>query len=90
MTAGDQVSGSCKHTYSDIGPTALASSHDAGNVLELNPLLVDEQSDPHLQTRSPVRGYASGADVSGLAAKDIDGDARTSPADLGADQYHRP
>jgi len=87
---GDQVTGICKHTYSDVGPTVLASSNDAGHTLNLNPQLVNEQSDPHLKATSPARGYANDADLSGLAAKDIDGDARTTPADLGADQYHGP
>jgi hypothetical protein len=90
MPTMDQVSGSCKHTYSDVGPTGLASSLDAGHTLNLNPQLVNEQGDPHLKAGSPVRGYASGADLTGFAAKDIDGDPRTTPADLGADQYHGP
>lgn len=90
MPAMDQVSGGCKHMYSDVGPTVLASSNDAGNTLNLNPQLANEQSDPHLKAASPARGYANNADLSGYAAKDIDGDARTAPADLGADQYHGP
>jgi hypothetical protein len=89
MAMGAQVSGLCKHTYSDVGPMPLASSNDAGHTLNLNPQLVNEQSDPHLKAQSPARGYASSdADLTGFAAKDIDGNARTAPADLGADQYH--
>ncbi|HEX7841978.1 MAG TPA: hypothetical protein VF469_31120, partial [Kofleriaceae bacterium] len=91
MPAMDQISGGCKHTYSDVGPMPLAPSNDAGHTLNLNPQIVDEQSDPHLKAASPARGYASSdADLTGLAAKDIDGDARTAPADLGADQHHGP
>lgn len=91
LGTGDQVTGLCKHTYSDVGPAVLASTIDAGHTLDLNPQLVDEQSDPHLKAASPARGYASSdADLIGLAARDIDGDARTAPADLGADQYRGP
>jgi hypothetical protein len=43
--------------------------------------------DLHLLPTSPIRRMAdSGADLSGLAARDIDGDPRVSRADLGADQ----
>lgn len=91
MAAGDQVTGLYKYTYSDVGPAVLASTIDAGHTLNLNPQIVDEQSDPHLKAASAARGYApSDADLTGLAAKDIDGDARTAPADLGADQHHGP
>lgn len=90
VPATTQVSGGCKHMYSDVGPTVLAPGNDAGNTLNLDPQLVNDQSDPHLKSASPVRGYTSSADLSGYAARDIDGDLRTLPADLGADQYHAP
>jgi hypothetical protein len=43
--------------------------------------------DLHISATSPARGAADPAsDLTGIAARDIDGDARTSPADLGADE----
>jgi hypothetical protein len=90
-----QISGSCKYAYSDIGPLAVLPSNDSGNNLSSDPLLVNEQSDPHLKMGSPAIGYAdTGADLTGVATNDIDGDVRTKRtnkgADIGADQYHGP
>jgi hypothetical protein len=40
---------------------------------------------------SPVRGQADPTTaLTGLAGKDIDGDMRVGPADMGADQFHMP
>jgi len=84
-----QISGSCKHTYSDVGPTPILSLNDGMHNFNLNPLLQDEQSDFHLRPGSPAHQYADpAADLSGSAEKDIDGDKRMSPADIGADQTH--
>ena len=86
-TVSSQISGSCKYNYSDIGPRLVLAGFDAGHNINSDPLLVNEQTDPHLQTTSPARGAADpNADLTGLAAKDIDGQPRVKPADIGADQ----
>jgi hypothetical protein len=84
-TSPMQVEGSnCLWTYSDIGPTAVTGS---GNV-NADPMFVDTtQNNFHLMPGSPARRAANpSTDLTGLAAHDIDGDPRTSPADMGADQ----
>ena len=84
-----QISGGCKHTYSDVGPTSILSLNDGMHNFNSDPLLQNEQSDFHLKPSSPAHQYADpAADLSGLAEKDIDGDKRISPADIGADQTH--
>ena len=86
-TVSSQISGSCKYNYSDIGPALVLTGLDAQNNINSDPLLVNEQTDPHLQAASPARGAADpNADLTGLAAKDIDGQPRVKPADIGADQ----
>jgi hypothetical protein len=45
------------------------------------------EGDLHLMAGSPARGAADpGSDLTGPAGLDIDGDQRTSPADIGADE----
>jgi hypothetical protein len=45
------------------------------------------QGDLHLLPMSPAIGAADPAsDLTGIAARDLDGDIRTKPADIGADQ----
>jgi len=81
-----QISGICMHSYSDIGPFATpvpGTTPGTGNKNN-DPLLT---STWHLGTGSPAIGSADPmADLTGLAAKDIEGDMRVSRADMGADQ----
>ena len=76
----------CSYTFSDIGPTP-----DTPN-MNVDPGFQDEASGKlHLTKDSMVRGKADPSLIpSGLAAKDIDGDARPTPADIGADQFVMP
>jgi hypothetical protein len=79
-----QLGGSCLHTYSDVGPMpALGSTNIA-----MDPLFTNEATgNVHLGATSPARRAADpAADVGGPAAKDIDGEMRSLPADMGADQ----
>jgi len=79
-----QIVNTCIHAYSDIGPmpgTGTTNFNDP-------PLLT---VDGHLGAGSPaIKKVETGADLSGLASRDIDGDRRIAPADLGADQLPRP
>jgi hypothetical protein len=76
------------HTYSDIGPLVTVVP-GTGNIKE-DPLLTSD-TDPHLQPGSAALTKANpAADISGIAAKDIDGDTRAGPIDMGADQASRP
>jgi hypothetical protein len=76
----------CSYKFSDIGPVAETPNMNA------DPGFQDEMSgDLHLTKTSTVRGNADpGLVPSGLAAKDIDGDMRPTPADIGADQFVTP
>jgi hypothetical protein len=79
------ISGSCMHAYSDIGP--VVTFNDAGNNINMNPNLLNEATDPHVQAASPVHQKADPqANLMGVASRDIDGDPRIAPADIGADQ----
>jgi Right handed beta helix region len=81
---GNNLGGSCQHAYSSIGPGVLVPG--MGN-LNADPMLTDLSSDHHLQAANPVKEAADPqADLTGPAARDIDGDPRTAPADIGADQ----
>jgi hypothetical protein len=81
----DQFSG-CAYAYSIVRPGTLPPG--TGN-LGADPIFVNESTgDLHIQTASPARGAADPAAVlAGVAATDIDGDARIAPADIGADQF---
>jgi hypothetical protein len=81
----EQVGGPCTHMYSIVQPGALPSG--AGN-LATDPAFRDVAAgDLHLQPGSPALGAADpSSDLAGLAGRDIDGDARTIPADIGADE----
>ena len=79
-----QTGGNCVSFYSDIknGP-------DTNNNLHVDPMF---ETDFRLKSTSPLLGKADpGADLSGIASKDINGDARVKRsgmgADIGADQY---
>jgi hypothetical protein len=82
-----QVAGSCLHAYSDIGPTALVGG---SNNLNVDPLFVNTTiGDLHILATSPVRGMADpSSNLIGPAAKDIDGQSRSLPADIGADEVN--
>jgi len=85
---GAQVGANCQHAYSDIGMLSVTGSNDAGNNLNVDPLFT---SDLHLMPFSPLIKKADpNADLNGVATKDIDGDPRVAPADIGADQLPRP
>jgi len=89
-TPGVQIGGSCKHAYSDVGMTLLGGIYDGGNNLSVDPMFTT-MSDFHLMPNSGVLKRADlNANLAGVAAKDIDGDARIAPADIGADQLPRP
>jgi hypothetical protein len=81
---GNNLGGNCQHAYSSIGPGTLVPG--MGNI-NTDPMLTDVLSDHHLQTMSPAKKAADPqADLAGPAARDIDGDTRANPADIGADQ----
>jgi hypothetical protein len=79
------VSG-CSYTSSDIGPISEGAN------INRDPGFQDEAAGKlHLTKDSMVRGQVdAGLVPSGLAAKDIDGDPRPAPADIGADQFVMP
>jgi hypothetical protein len=82
MSNTGQLSGNCMYAYSDIGPITDVVP-GAGNMKD-DPVLL---ANGHLQaTSGAVLMKATNADLTGLAARDIDGDLRIAPADLGADQ----
>lgn len=81
---GIQVSGTCSHAYSDIGPTFSPTTNDHDNV-NTDPSFINEFTNLHLQPGTMVRGKANpGTDLTGIASKDMDGKVRIRPADLGA------
>jgi hypothetical protein len=89
-----QVGGNgCNHTYSDIGPIGVAVTN--GN-MNFDPGFVDELSgNLHLMPASMAAHLANPqAALTGLPAKDIDGDPRIPTgiemaADMGADQISK-
>lgn len=85
LTTTTQIDGGCTHTYTLFRPGMAPMG--TGNIGG-DPLFVNEaKGDLHLQATSQARGKADpAADLTGLAAHDIDGDTRIAPADLGAYQ----
>lgn len=82
---GTTTQGGCAHSFSNIGPTSVP-----GNT-NIDPGFAPGTLNPHLLEGSLLRGKANADSMlTGLAEKDIDGDLRTSPADIGADQYVAP
>jgi hypothetical protein len=81
----EQVTGNCMHTYSIVRPGTLPPG--TGNS-SADPLFRDPAAgDLHLQDGSPAQKAADPAtDLRGLAELDIDGQVRTAPADIGADE----
>lgn len=86
-TATTQLGGTCAHAYSIVHPGVLPTgTTNLGD----DPLFANEATgDLHLQSASGARGKADpAADLTGISARDIDGIARVSPADIGAYQFH--
>jgi len=82
----EQVSGTCTHVYTLSSPgTPLTGTGDITD----DPMFVDATAgELHTLPGSPTEGAADpSADLSGVAAEDLDGDVRTAPADLGADEH---
>jgi hypothetical protein len=88
-TNSAQIGGSCSHEYSIAYRGVPADTPPTGaNNSAMDPLFVDPAiGDLHIKPTSPARHAADPAsDLTGIASRDIDGDPRVSPADLGADQ----
>jgi hypothetical protein len=84
----EQVGGPCTHTYSIVQPGTLPPG--IGNIA-MDPKFENTATgDLHLQSGSPLSPAAGAAepnlDLTGISAYDIDGDPRTNPADIGADE----
>jgi hypothetical protein len=78
-----QVSSGCQYAYSDIGPflTPIVNDHN----MTIDPSFVNGMTNLHLEPGTGIRGKADpGADLTGIASKDMDGKLRVQPADLGA------
>lgn len=81
----NQVGGTCLHAYSIARPgTVPSGTGNSGS----DPMFNNTTTgDLHLQPGSAALGAADPASMlSGLAEFDIDGQKRTSPADIGADE----
>ncbi|MGE3455177.1 MAG: hypothetical protein AB7O24_08720 [Kofleriaceae bacterium] len=80
-----QWSGACSHSHSIALPGPLPSGSMNSDD---DPMFVNMNAgNLHVLPTSPARDKADpSTDLLGAAAFDIDGDARTSPADIGADQ----
>jgi hypothetical protein len=84
-TLTTQIDGTCMHAYSLVRPGALPVG--TSNIGDDPKFANEAMGDLHLQAASTARGKADpSADLTGIAAHDIDGDTRVAPADLGADQ----
>ncbi len=84
-TAVEQFDGNCQHAYSIVRPGTLPPGTRNSS---MDPLFVSTPTgDLHLKAGSPALGAANpSADLRGLAERDLDGDVRASPADIGADE----
>jgi hypothetical protein len=85
LTNMNQVGGSCMHVYSIARPGTVPPGTGNSN---MDPLFVNTTTgDLHVRAGSPVLGAADpSSNLTGLAERDIDGDARAAPADIGADE----
>jgi hypothetical protein len=82
-----QVGGSCLHAFSDVGPTPIPGSgpFDGGMNFSMNPMFLGT-ADLRVNAASPIRGKANPkADLTGVAARDIQGTARVLRTGAGAD-----
>ena len=82
-----QVGGACPHTFSDIGPMGPGALGDASDI-NADPLFENGTTgDLRVRMLTPVRDKADpNATLTGLAARDIENEARVAPPDIGADQ----
>ncbi|HEX3482312.1 MAG TPA: right-handed parallel beta-helix repeat-containing protein [Kofleriaceae bacterium] len=83
--------GQCDWEYSDIGPTQPGVS--LSNLILPPTFLNEAMGNLHLTSTSPLLGKADpAADLTGIVAKDFDGESRVAKpnmgADIGADQYY--
>jgi hypothetical protein len=85
LTNMNQTGGNCVHAYSIARPGTVPPGTGNSN---MDPLFVNMTTgDLHLRAGSPALGAADPNTVlTGLAERDIDGDVRTAPADIGADE----
>jgi hypothetical protein len=85
LTNMEQVGGTCAHAYSIIRPGTLPPGPGNSNA---DPLFVNTTTgDLHVRAGSPALGAADpNSDLTGLAERDLDGDVRMRPADIGADE----
>lgn len=89
--AGIQVLG-CAYSYSDIGPAPVTGSSNMGNNQNTDPKFKDNTTDLHLTSMSPLQMLQAdpGSSLTDITAKDIDGEPRVAPVNVGADQYTAP
>ncbi len=85
LTNMEQVSGTCGHAYSIIRPGMVPPGTGNSNA---DPLFVNTTTgDLHVRAGSPALGAADpNSDLMGVAERDLDGDVRMRPADIGADE----
>lgn len=85
LTNLEQMGGPCVHTYSIARPGSIPAGQSNSNK---DPMFRNAAAgDLHLMPGSPALGAADpDSDLAGPAEFDIDGDRRTGPADLGADE----
>jgi hypothetical protein len=81
----EQVGGGCAHAFSIVRPGTVPSG--SGNSAS-DPMFKNTTTgDLHIEAASPARRAGDpNSDLTGIAARDIDGDPRTAPPDIGADQ----
>lgn len=90
LTDAEVIGAQCSFMYSDLGPATIGGVTN----ISLDPSFKDlAGGDLHLMSGSPAMGKADPTiSLAGLAAKDIDGEARVARAgmgaDIGADQYY--
>jgi hypothetical protein len=86
LSQPDQFGGSCTHTYSIARPGMMLPgvTNSASDPLFADP----SKGDLHITSSSPARrGADPNSDLGGIAARDVDGTSRASPADIGAYQF---
>ncbi|HEX3761607.1 MAG TPA: right-handed parallel beta-helix repeat-containing protein [Kofleriaceae bacterium] len=92
LTDAEVVGTQCSFMYSDVGPAVISGVTN----ISMDPGFKDlAGGNLHLNSGSPALGKADPTiSLGGLAAKDIDGEARVARtgmgADVGADQYYPP
>jgi hypothetical protein len=85
LTNMEQVGGTCMHAYSIVRPGALPGG--PGNAAGDPRFVNTTTGDLHIMAGSPARNAADPSSMlTGPAAFDIDGNPRSAPADIGADE----